>query len=264
MDTKEKKQLSEIDICDLFITPAIKDAGWDQITQIRREVTLTPGPVIVRGNLSSRNKKKKKFADYVLLREQGVPIAIVEAKDNNHTISHGMQQALGYADILQVPCAFSSNGDAFASHNKVAAPGDDIECEFPLESFPSPAELWQRYKTYRNIKDDEEALILEPYHQDGSGKTPRYYQSEAINRTMEAVAKGQKRLLLVMATGTGKTYTTFQIIWRLWKAKKAKRILFLVDRNILADQTLVNDFKPFGSVMSKIKNRKIRHPDLEY
>ncbi|MAY01823.1 MAG: restriction endonuclease [Gammaproteobacteria bacterium] len=257
MDSAEKRLLSEIDICDLFITPAIKEAGWDQITQIRREVTLTPGPVIVRGNMSSRNKKKKKFADYVLQWETGVPIAIVEAKDNNHTVSHGMQQALGYADILQVPSAFSSNGDAFASHNKVPRKGEEIESEFPLESFPTPQELWQRYKLYRNIEDDEEELVLEPYFEDGSGKAPRYYQTEAINRTVEAVAKGQKRLLLVMATGTGKTYTTFQIIWRLWKAKVAKRILFLVDRNILADQTLVNDFKPFGSVMTKIKNRKI-------
>ena len=257
MDRKEKQQLSEIDICDLFITPAIKEAGWDQLTQIRREVTLTPGPVIVRGNLSSRNKKKKKFADYVLQWEAGVPIAIVEAKDNNHTVSHGMQQALGYADILHVPSAFSSNGDAFASHNKIPLAGEEIEPELPLESFPSPAELWQRYKTYRDIDDDEEELVTEPYQDDGSGKEPRYYQVEAINRVIEAVARGRKRLLLVMATGTGKTYTTFQIIWRLWKAKKAKRILFLVDRNILADQTLVNDFKPFGSVMTKIKNRKI-------
>jgi type I restriction enzyme R subunit len=257
MDKKEKQGLSEIDICDLFITPAIKDAGWDQLRQIRREVTLTPGPVVVRGNMSSRNTKKKKFADYVLQWKAGVPVAIVEAKENNKTVSHGMQQALGYADILQVPSAFSSNGDAFASHNKVAELGEDIEHEFPLEAFPSPQELWNRYKAYRNITEDEEELVLEPYFEDGSGKAPRYYQSEAINRTIEAVAKGQKRLLLVMATGTGKTYTTFQIIWRLWKAKKAKRTLFLVDRNILADQTFVKDFKPFGSVMTKIKNRKI-------
>ena len=257
MDGKEKKELSESDIKAKFITPAIISAGWDEMTQICREVTLTPGPVIVRGNLSSRNKKKKKFADYVLQREKGVPIAVIEAKDNNHTVSHGMQQALGYADILDVPCAFSSNGDAFASHNKAAGPSEDIETEFPLEAFPSPAELWQRYKTFRGITDDEQALVTEPYFDDGSGKEPRYYQAEAINRVVEKVAKGDKRLLLVMATGTGKTYTTFQIIWRLWKAKKAKRILFLVDRNILADQTLVNDFRPFGSVMTKIKNRKI-------
>ena len=257
MDPKQKKQLSEIDICDLFITPAIKQAGWDQLTQIRREVTLTPGPVVVRGNLSARNRKKKKFADYVLQWEPGMPIAVVEAKDNKQSVSHGMQQALGYADILHLPCAFSSNGDAFASHNKVPEPGEDIETELPLESFPGPAEVWRRYKTYRGIADAEEALVTEPYQEDGSGKEARYYQAEAINRVIEAVAKGKKRLLLVMATGTGKTYTTFQIIWRLWKAKKARRILFLVDRNILADQTLVNDFKPFGSVMTKIKNRKI-------
>lgn len=257
MTPEQKKELSEIDICDLFITPAIKDAGWDQLTQIRREVTLTPGPVVVRGNLSSRNKKKKKFADYVLQWKAGVPIAIVEAKDNNHSASHGMQQALGYAEILDLPSAFSSNGDAFASHNKVPESSEDIECEFPLAGFPPPAELWKRYKKHRNIQSEEEELVLEPYYQDPSGKAPRYYQSEAINRTLEAVAKGQNRLLLVMATGTGKTYTTFQIIWRLWKAGKAKRILLLVDRNVLADQTLVNDFKPFGRVMTKIKNRKI-------
>ncbi|MFM9872364.1 MAG: EcoAI/FtnUII family type I restriction enzme subunit R [Fimbriimonadaceae bacterium] len=257
MTNEEKKRLSEIDICDLFITPAIKNAGWDQLTQIRREVTLTPGPVIVRGNLSSRNKKKKKFADYVLLKEAGVPIAIVEAKDNNSSVSHGMQQALGYACILNVPSAFSSNGDAFASHNKVPGQDEDIECQFPLESFPSPIEIWKRYKKHRNIEEDEEELVLEPYHIDAYGKEPRYYQSEAINLVIEAVAKGDNRLLLVMATGTGKTYTVFQIIWRLWKAKKAKRTLFLVDRNVLADQTLVNDFKPFGAVMTKIKNRKI-------
>jgi type I restriction enzyme R subunit len=257
MDSKEKKELSESDISDLFITPAIRDAGWDFMRRIRREVTLTPGPVIVRGNLSSRNKKKKKFADYVLYWEPNVPVAVVEAKDNKYTVSQGLQQALGYAEILEVPSAFSSNGDAFASHNKVRINDEDIETEFPLACFPPPAELWQRYKIYRGIKDDAEALVIQPYHLDASGKEPRYYQVEAINRTIEAVANGQKRVLLVMATGTGKTYTTFQIIWRLWKAKVIKRVLFLADRNILVDQTLVNDFKPFGSVMTKIKNRKI-------
>lgn len=257
MDSTEKKKLSESDICDLFITPAIKDAGWDPMTQIRREVTLTPGPVVVRGNMSSRNKNKKKFADYVLSWKPGVPVAVVEAKDNNHTASHGMQQALGYAEILEVPSTFSSNGDAFASHNKTPITGEDIETEFMLESFPAPQELWQRYKTYRGIEESHESLVLQPYHLDPSGKEPRYYQVEAINRTVEAVANRQKRILLVMATGTGKTYTTFQIIWRLWKARAVKRVLFLVDRNILADQTRVNDFKPFGSVMTKIKNRKI-------
>lgn len=257
MISKDKKELSEADIKAKFITPALVKAGWDEMTQIRREVTLTPGPVVVRGNLSSRNKKKKKFADYVLQQEKGVPVAVVEAKENNYTVSHGLQQALGYADLLEVPCAFSSNGDGFASHDKTAAPGEDIETEFTLEAFPSPDELWQRYKRFRGILDEQEKLVTEPYYDDGPNKEPRYYQAEAINRVVEKVAQGQKRLLLVMATGTGKTYTTFQIIWRLWKAKKVRRILFLVDRNILIDQTLVNDFKPFGSVMTKIKNRKI-------
>lgn len=258
MNLINKKELSESDICDLYITPAIKEAGWDQMLQIRREVTLTPGPVIVRGELSARNKKKKKFADYVLSWEPGIPVAVIEAKDNNHTVSHGMQQALGYAGIMKIPSAFSSNGDAFASHNKVPVDGEDIETEFPLNAFPPPALLWERYKKFRGIRDEDEKVATEPYYTDASGKEPRYYQTEAINRVVETVAGGQKnKLLLVMATGTGKTYTTFQIIWRLWKARVVKRVLFLVDRNILADQTLVNDFKPFGPVMTKIKNRKI-------
>ncbi len=257
MDPRDKKALSEADIKAKFITPAIVKAGWDEMTQIRREVTLTPGPVVVRGNLSSRNKKKKKFADYVLQKEKGVSVAVIEAKDNNYTISHGLQQALGYAALLDVPCAFSSNGDGFASHNKTAVEDEDTETEFGMDAFPSPNELWERYKKFRGIADAEEPLVIEPYFDDGGGKEPRYYQAEAINRVIEKVAQGEKRLLLVMATGTGKTYTTFQIIYRLWKAKKARRILFLVDRNILADQTLMNDFKPFGSVMTKIRNRKI-------
>lgn len=256
MSSLDKKTLSESDVCDLFISPAIKRAGWDQITQIRREVTLAPGPVTVRGNVASRNKKKRKFADYVLYREPGVPIAVVEAKDNNCTVSQGLQQALGYAEILDVPSAYSSNGDAFASHNKVPAAGEDIETQFPLDAFPAPNVLWQRYKKFRGIQDDEEPLVLQPYHEDASGKEPRYYQANAINRTIETVAAGQNRVLLVMATGTGKTYTTFQIIWRLWKAGAIKRALFLVDRNILVDQALINDFKPFGGAMTKVTGHK--------
>ncbi|MBR1329891.1 EcoAI/FtnUII family type I restriction enzme subunit R [Bradyrhizobium ottawaense] len=252
----DKKTLSEVDICDLFITPAIKDAGWDPTSQIRREVTLAPGPVVVRGNVASRNKKKKKFADYVLYKELGVPLAVVEAKDNNHTVSHGLQQALGYAEILNVPSAFSSNGDAFASHNKVPSSGEDIETQFPLQTFPGPNALWSRYKTHRRIKDQEEPLVLVPFHEDASGKEPRYYQADAINHAIEAIASGQKRVLLVMATGTGKTYTTFQIIWRLWKAGKVKRALFLADRNILIDQALINDFKPFAGAMVKVTGHK--------
>lgn len=256
MSALDKKRLSESDICDLFISPAIKRAGWDQMTQIRREVTLAPGPVIVRGNVASRNKKKRKFADYVLYQEPSVPIAVVEAKDNNHTVSQGLQQALGYAEILNVPSAYSSNGDAFASHNKVPAAGEDIETQFPLDAFPKPGILWQRYKLYRGIKDNEVPLVLQPYYEDTSGKEPRYYQADAINRTVETVAAGQNRVLLVMATGTGKTYTTFQIIWRLWKAGAVKRALFLADRNILIDQALTNDFKPFGGAMTKVTAHK--------
>jgi len=207
----EKKKLSESDICDLYITPALKRAGWDQFTQIRREVTLTPGPIIVRGNMSSRNKKKKKFADYVLSWEPSLPVAVLEAKDNNHSIGHGMQQALGYAEIMQIPTAFSSNGDGFEQHNKHPSSGEDIETSLSLTAFPDPQTLWARYKSFRGIEDGEQTLLMEPYHDDGSGKEPRYYQAEAINRTIEAVAKGKNRVLLVMATGTGKTYTTFQI-----------------------------------------------------
>ena len=226
----DKKELSETDICDQFITPALKQSGWDQRRQIRREYSLTPGPIIVRGNMSVRNKKKRKFADYVLSYEPGVPVAVIEAKKNTHTVSHGLQQALGYAEILDVPSVFSSNGDAFASHNRAAQPGQEIESQFPLADFPTPQELWQGYKAYRGIEESSDQLLLQPYHTDGTDKEPRYYQIEAINRVMEAVVKGQQRMLLVMATGTGKTYTTFQIIWRLWKAGKARRILFLVDR----------------------------------
>lgn len=257
MDKTEKQKLSESDICDLFITPAIKRAGWDQFKQVRREVTLTPGPVIVRGNLSSRNKKKKKFADYVLSWLPGLPLAIVEAKDNKHGVSDGLQQALGYTEILDLPSAFSSNGDGFAQHNRAVADGEDIETAFGIDDFPDPESLYTRYCVFHGIEPDEKPLVEQPYYFDSSGKEPRYYQVEAINRTIEAIAKGQRRVLLVMATGTGKTYTTFQIIWRLWKAKQAKRILFLADRNILVDQTLVNDFKPFGEAMTKVRNRKI-------
>ena len=254
---EEKKKLSESDICDLYITPALKQAGWDPFNQIRREVTLTPGPIIVRGNMSSRNKKKKKFADYVLYWEPSLAVGVLEAKDNKNSVGQGMQQALGYAKILEVPSAFSSNGDAFEQHNKVPDTGEDIETSLRLDQFPEPSILWKRYKKYHGIEDEEEKLLAQPFHDDGSGKEPRYYQADAINRTIEAVAKGKKRVLLVMATGTGKTYTVFQIIWRLWKAGEAKRVLFLADRNILVDQTLVNDFKPFGSVMTKVGNRKI-------
>lgn len=249
-----KKKLSERDICTKFITPAIEQAGWDRLTQFREEVALTDGRVIVRGKVVTRGERKR--ADYVLYYKPNIPIAVIEAKDNNHTVADGMQQGLGYAEMLDVPFVYSSNGDAFLEHDKTITSGY-VEKELKLTSFPSPDELWQRYCQWKGIDKPVENIIVQDYHTDASGKTPRYYQLAAINRATQAIANGQKRILLVMATGTGKTYVAFQIIWRLWKARAKKRILFLVDRNILADQTKTNDFKPFGSAMTKIKKRQV-------
>lgn len=249
-----KKQMSEQDIRSKFITPAIVEGGWDLLAQIREEVTFTQGKVIVRGKLVSRGKAKR--ADYILYYKPKIPIAVIEAKDNKHTVGAGMQQALEYGAMLDVPFVYSSNGDAFLEHDRTKSTGK-IENEMPLESFPSPDDLWQRYRTFKGIDDKVSSIINQEYHDDGSGKTPRYYQQIAINRTIEAVSKGEKRILLVMATGTGKTYTAFQIIWRLWKSKTKQRILFLADRNILVDQTRTNDFKPFGSAMTKISKRQV-------
>jgi len=257
MDRKEKLDLSETDVCDLFITPAIKESGWDQLKQVRREFRLTPGPIAVRGHHSYRKTNKSKYADYALFWEPGVPIGIIEAKRFKFRPDEGLQQAEGYATLLEVPSAFSTNGENVAASNLVAEDNEPAETTFPLEQFPSPDLLWQRYKKFHNLADEMEEVVLQPYHTDSSGKDPRYYQMEAINRTIEAVAKGQPKILLVMATGTGKTYTAFQIIHRLKAAGKAKKVLFLADRNILVDQALMNDFKPFGSSMCKIKNRKI-------
>jgi type I restriction enzyme R subunit len=188
LNQADKQKLSESDICDLFITPAIQQAGWDQFKQVRREVTLTPGPVIVRGNLSSRNKKKKKFADYVLSWQPGLPLAIVEAKDNKHGVSDGLQQALGYAEILDLPSAFSSNGDGFAQHNRAAGDDEEIETSFGMGGFPDAATLYARYRSLHGIEPQEMPLIEQPYYPDSPGKDARYYQVEAINRTIEAIA----------------------------------------------------------------------------
>ncbi len=250
----DKKKLSERDICTKFITPALKKAGWDLDLQIREEKFLTDGRVLIRGKLTTRGRRKR--ADYVLYHKPNLPIAVIEAKDNNHSVGAGMQQAFVYADMLQVPFAFSSNGDAFIEHDMTGTTGI-MERELPLDKFPSPEDLWQRYKKFKGITDTTENVISQQYYTDASGKTPRYYQINAINSAVEAVAKGQKRALLVMATGTGKTFCAFQIIWRLWKAKVKKRILFLVDRNILADQTRNNDFVPFGDKMTKITKRMV-------
>lgn len=252
-----KKALSETDIRSKFITPALcgpGGAGWDLMTQVREEVYFTKGRVIVRGKTVRRGEAKK--ADYILYYKPNLPIAVIEAKDNNHAVGDGMQQALEYAEILDVPFAYSSNGDAFLEHDRTATSGT-VTREIPLDQFPSPEELWSRYCAAKNLTPQQIAVTTQDYYDDGSQKSPRYYQRIAINRTVEAIARGEKRILLVMATGTGKTYTAFQIIWRLWKSGLKKRILFLVDRNILADQTKTNDFKPFGNAMTKITNRTV-------
>lgn len=250
----DKKALSERDICTKFVTPALVAAGWDLHTQIREEVSFTAGRIIVKGKKISRGEAKR--ADYVLYYKAGVPVAVIEAKDNNHSLGAGMQQALDYGAALDVPFVYSSNGDGFLEHDRTVTAGT-VETELQLDAFPSAEALWQRYCESKELSPEEQEVVAQDYHADVSGKSPRYYQQIAINRAIEAIAKGQDRILLVMATGTGKTYTAFQIIWRLWRARTKKRILFLADRNILVDQTRVNDFKPFESAMTKISKRQI-------
>ncbi len=251
----DKKSLSERDICTKFITPAIVKAGWDANTQFLEEVSFTDGKIYVRGKLHSRGTAKR--ADYILYYKPNIPIAIVEAKDNKHTVGAGLQQALDYSRTLDIPFVFSSNGDGFKFHDKTVTDGD-IEIEIDNESFPSPEMLWTKYKQYKGIVTPEEEKIIEQgYYDDGTGRKPRYYQQIAVNRTVEAIAKGQNRILLVMATGTGKTYTAFQIIYRLWKAKAKKRILFLADRNALITQTQNGDFKHFKQSMTVVKNHNV-------
>lgn len=252
-----KKSLTETDIRTKFITPALTGANgekWNLMTQIREEFYFTKGRVIVRGKTVKRGEAKK--ADYILYYKPNLPIAVIEAKDNTHSVGDGMQQALEYAETLDIPFAYSSNGDAFLEHDRTVTSGT-VTREISLEQFPTPAELWTRYRLAKGYSAEQESIATQEYYDDGSQKTPRYYQLIAINRTVDAIARGENRILLVMATGTGKTYTAFQIIWRLWKSGAKKRILFLVDRNILADQTKTNDFKPFGQAMTKITNRTV-------
>jgi len=247
----DKKSLSERDICTKIITPALQQAGWDIDNQIREEYNLTKGRVVVRGNLHARKKYRR--ADYVLFFKPGIPVAVIEAKDNNHNIRDGIQQAIEYGIMLDVPFMFSTNGDGFSYHDR-SGTSDILEKIIDLSSFPTPEMLWDKFCQWKGI-NRKEPIITQDYHDDGRGKAPRYYQLNAINKTIEAIAKGKNRILLVMATGTGKTYTAFQIIWRLWKSRNKKRILYLADRNILIDQTMVNDFKPFGQVMAKITSK---------
>ena len=251
-----KQSLSERDICSKYINPSIEKSGWDIRRQVREEVSFTDGRIIVQGQLHTRGKRKR--ADYILYYKPNVPIAIIEAKDNNHNVGDGMQQALEYSEILDIPFVFTSNGDSFLFHDKTISEGV-IEREISLDDFPSPEHLWAKYLSHTGAHTEEVKKIIEQdYFADDSGMSPRYYQQNAINRTVEAVAKGQDRIILVMATGTGKTYTAFNIIWRLWKSQTKKRILFLADRNALLTQTKNGDFSPFGNdIMHIIKNRKI-------
>jgi len=251
-----KKSLTERDICTKFITPSLVAAGWDLDTQIREEVGFTDGRIYVRGKIHVRGAKKR--VDHILYYKPNIPLAIIEAKDNNHTVGAGMQQALGYAKPLDVPFVFSSNGDGFLFHDKTVKSGP-IETEIPLDAFPSPEQLWQKYKTFKGITDEVESVVSQDYFSDGSNRSPRYYQQIAINRTVESIARneGNNRHLLVMATGTGKTYTAFQIIYRLWKSGLKKRILFLADRTALIDQTVRGDFRHFKEAMTVIKHKQI-------
>ena len=249
-----KKLLSERDICTKFITPALEAAGWDMLKQFREEVNFTDGRIIVRGKLSTRGKKKR--ADYILYFKPNIPIGIIEVKDNNHEVSAGMQQGLEYADILNLPFVFATNGDRFIFHDKTNL--QNIETEIAFENFPSPELLWNKYLAFKGIQTEEAKKVVEQdYFFDGSGRSPRYYQQNAINLTLEAIAKGQNRILLVMATGTGKTYTAFQIVHRLWKSKTKKRVLFLADRNALIDQTKRGDFKHFKDKMTIVEKRQV-------
>ena len=247
--------MTEADIITKCVMPAILNAGWDNTTQIRQEVKLRDGKVIVRGKVAARRTVKS--ADIVLYHKPGIPLAVIEAKANKHEIGKGMQQGIEYARLLDVPFVFATNGDGFIFRDATAAEGECLEKQITLDDFPSPAELWQKFCLWKGYTQAQLPVITQDYYDDGSGKSPRYYQLQAINKTIEAVSNGQNRVLLVMATGTGKTYTAFQIIWRLWKSKNKKRILFLADRNILVDQTKNNDFQPFGTAMTKVSGRTI-------
>lgn len=255
-DEMDKKSLTEQEIRTRFITPAIKALGWSD-TQVREEYAITNGRIVARGG--SYKREKAKYADYILFYKPHIPLAVVEAKDNNHTISDGMQQALDYAQSLRIPFVFTSNGDGFTFHNRVIKDGER-ETTLSLDEFPSPDTLWQMFKGYMGVDPFQEKIITEPYYTQRADKQPRYYQLNAINICVEAIAKGQNRLLLAMATGTGKTYTAFQIIWKLWKSGAKKRILFLADRNALIDQTYTNDFAPFNNAdsnMTIVRNRRV-------
>lgn len=248
----DKKQMSEEDIKLRYITPAIT-AKWP-LHRISMETKITDGRISLRGNMAHRESPKR--ADYILYMRDNKPLAVVEAKDNKHSVSHGLQQAMTYAQMLDLPFAYSSNGDAFMEHDFLTG----LERQLALEDFPSEAELEARYRVYANhgqgVSQAEAAIIDQAYYTNVNTYPPRYYQRIAINRSVEAIARGQKRLLLVMATGTGKTYTAFQIVYRLLKAGMVKKVLYLADRNVLVDQTLEQDFAPLRKTAVKINFAK--------
>ena len=243
-----KKEMSEEDIKLQYITPAIT-AKWD-IGKITMETKITDGRVNLKGNFVFREKPKR--ADYILYINANNPVAIIEAKDNNHSVSFGLQQAMTYAQRLDVPFAYSSNGDGFAEHDFLTGK----EREFGLDEFPTEAELIARYKQGKALTPAQETAIDQPYYSSQNTYPPRYYQRIAINRTIDAIARGQDRLLLVMATGTGKTYTAFQIVYRLLQSGMKRKILYLADRNILVDQSIQQDFAPLEKVTHKINVAK--------
>lgn len=243
-----KKNMTEEDIKLRYITPAIT-AKWN-VENITMETQITDGQYNLRGNIASRGPAKR--ADYLLYINANNPIAVVEAKDNNHSISHGLQQATAYAQMLDLPFAYSSNGDGFAEHDFLTGKERILQ----LNEFPSQAELIARYKQEANINTEQETLIEQPYYSSQTTYPPRYYQRIAINRTLDAIAKGQNRILLVMATGTGKTYTAFQIVYRLLQSEIKHKILYLADRNILVDQSIQQDFAPLEKVIHKINVAK--------
>ena len=252
-----KKQMSEQDIRTKYITPAILAAGWDRDLQIREEVSFTKGKITVRRKIVKRGEQKR--ADYILYWKPNIPL---EAKDNNHNIADGMEQALNYAEILDIPFVFTSNGDGFSFYDKTAE--HNVQTELVLNQFPSPEELWAHYKKFKGITEASEKVVAQDYYYNpNDDRKPRYYQCNAINRAVEAVASGQNRLLLTMATGTGKTYTAFQIIYRLWKSRTKKRILFLADRNVLVDDPMRKDFKFFNADSNNRKMTKIRDKKVD-
>lgn len=252
----DKSQMTEEEIKLNYITPAIT-ATWAK-SSIRMEFPVTLGRIVIDGKKARRDKKG--VADYLLFHNDSgtwFPLAVIEAKDNNHSVLGGMGQARRYAKAMKVPFAFSSNGDAFAMYDDLTGTETDVSHYIPMDKFPSPDDLWQKYKTESGLSDAAESLLSTPYYYREGMHEPRYYQWIAINKVLRAIADGRKRMLIVLATGTGKTLVAFQIIWRLLAAKKIRRALFLADRDVLISQPMRDDFAPFGKRMFRIENRNM-------